>query len=78
MLGVRNDEKGNPLNNQYVNTYDLLKTFDEFKTILTTMQVVTDYVNNLFQIFRKQFASKHCNAICLQIRRRHFLTKNIK
>ena len=37
-----------PLNNQYMNIYDLLKTSDEFKTILTTMQVVTDYVNNLF------------------------------
>ena len=36
------------------------KTLDEFMTILTTMQVVTDYANNFFQIFRTQFASDHC------------------
>ena len=61
-----------------MNTYDLFKIFDEFKTILTTMQVVTDDINNLFQIFRTQFASEHCNAVCLQILRRQFLTENIK
>ena len=42
------------------------------------MQVVTDYVNYLFQIIRTQFASEYCNAICLQILRRQFLNENNK
>ena len=67
-----------PLNIYYVNIYNLLKTFDEFKTILTTMQVITDYVNKLFQICRTQFASKYCNAISMQIFRQQFVTESIK